>query len=83
MSAQSEVAKVSFDKMSGQLVAAENAPFGGAFVIVPPTGDPMEVLILDSRQDAGQFWGILQAKCAMALREIDLANNQAAFGGRR
>jgi hypothetical protein len=47
--------------------------FGGAFVVIPPEdgGDPFETLILDSKQNAAQFWILLKSKCEMALTESD------------
>ena len=59
--------------------------FGGAFVVVPPAegGDPLETLILDSKQDAGQFWMLLKTKCDIALGELDQKQRQASTFGRR
>ena len=39
-----------------ELNEAHGSDFGGAVVIVPPEGDPIEILILDSRKDAMHFW---------------------------
>ena len=59
--------------------------FGGAFVVVPPTdgGDPIETLILDSKQDAAQFWMLLKTKCDIALGELDAKQRQASTFGRQ
>jgi hypothetical protein len=59
--------------------------FGGAFVVIPPAdaGEPLETLILDSKQDAAQFWMLLKTKCDIALGELDQKQrSQAAFGRR-
>jgi len=54
---------------------AEEANFGGAFVILPPKdgGDVVETLILDSTQDPAQFWILLQSKCAVQIKRVDEA----------
>ncbi len=60
--------------------------FGGAFVVIPPAegGDPIETLILDSHQDATQFWSLLQAKAALMVQELEEKKRlTGAFGGRR
>lgn len=65
---------------------AESANFGGAFVVVPPQdgGEPIETLILDSKQDASQFWSLLQAKAALMIAEIEEKKRVVGtFGGRR
>ena len=59
--------------------------FGGAFVVVPPEGggDPLETLILDSKQDPAQFWNLLMTKCQIMLAELDQKQRSNASFGRR
>ncbi|MDE2099019.1 MAG: hypothetical protein KGL39_17325 [Patescibacteria group bacterium] len=60
--------------------------FGGAFVVVPPpeAGEPLETLILDTKQDPAQFWMLLKTKCDLELAALDAKQRQqATFGGRR
>lgn len=65
---------------------AEKGNFGGAFVILPPKdgGDVVETLILDSTQDAAQFWTLLKTKCDVQIRKADEASRHGqAFQQRR
>ena len=59
--------------------------FGGAFVVVPPpeAGEPLETLILDSKQDPAQFWMLLKTKCDLELSALDAKQRQQATFGRR
>ena len=60
--------------------------FGGAFVVVPPpeAGEPLETLILDTKQDPAQFWMLLKTKCDLELATLDnKQRQQSSFGGRR
>jgi len=71
--------------MAERLNHNPDSPFGGCFVVVPPNegGDPIETLILDSKQDAAQFWMLLKTKCDIALGELDQKQRQAATFGRQ
>lgn len=62
-----------FKRMYSRILANSQETYGGAFVIVPPKdgGEVIETLILDSGQDAAQFWGLLKIKCELALAQID------------
>jgi hypothetical protein len=78
-----------FRKMADALDHNKDRPFGGAFVAVIPSiedgGEPtvLDLLILDSKQNAGQFWGLLQAKCKLALDEINAVERSGQAFGRR
>ena len=75
-----------FTKMAAALKHNADAGFGGAFVLVPPRdgGDALETLILDNKQDAAQFWILLQSKCQAQIAALDSANRQVQAGyGRR
>ena len=75
-----------FTKMAETVLHNADAGFGGAFVIVPPRdgGDPLAALILDNKQDAAQFWILLQSKCQAQIAALDSANRQQQAGyGRR
>ena len=76
----------SFESMARKIVDNAGYSFGGAFVIVPPKdgGEIIETLILDSKQDAAQFWILLQSKCQAQIAALDSANRQVQAGyGRR
>lgn len=71
--AQQEVA-AKFESMARCIVSqSSGAGFGGAFVVVPPKdgGEPLETLILDSRQDPTQFWLMLKTKCDTEIATLD------------
>lgn len=75
-----------FTKMAAQLDRNSDGAFGGAFVVIPPKegGDTLETLILDSRQDATQFWILLKTKCETEIALLDQKQRSTgAFGGRR
>ncbi len=75
-----------FSKMAAALDHNSASGFGGAWVVVPPEGggEPIETLILDSKQDAAQFWSLLQAKASVMIAEIEeKKRTQGAFGVRR
>lgn len=54
--------------------------FGGCFVIVPPAegGDPIETLILDSKQDLAQFWNAVITKCQIMLADVEQKQRQGS-----
>lgn len=75
-----------FRAMADAIDRNAEGSFGGAFVVVPPpdAGDPLETLILDSKQDAAQFWMLLKTKCDLELAALDQKQRtKATFGGRR
>ncbi len=58
--------------MADRIEANGVAYFGGCFVVLPPLGfDPLSALILDNKQDAAQFFGMLKTKCDIQLATID------------
>jgi len=68
-------------EMADQIDRNEDSGFGGCFVIIPPDGGgkPISVLLLDSSQDAAQFWGLISPKAQMALQDLmnQTKNSQA------
>lgn len=75
-----EVAK-QFHAMADRVTHNVGSGFGGCFVIVPPKdgGATIETLILDSNQDAAQFWTLLQTKCQTQIALLDQAQRGQAF----
>lgn len=58
--------------------------FGGCFVVLPPQGhEALSTLILDTKQDPAQFYGMLKTKCDIALAGIEEAMRNAGGFGRR
>lgn len=67
-----------FIKMA-ELIAlnAASGTFGGAAVIVPPEGEPIEVLILDSSADPAQFIGAVKTRLDIALASLEMAQKRS------
>lgn len=73
-----------FAKMAEYITHNEAATFGGACVIVPPGGTPpIEMHVLDSAQDAGQFWATLSTRIKMEIDAIDTKKRMEMGYGRR
>jgi len=71
-----------FRAMADRMELNGSEAFGGAFVVVPPKngGEPIETLILDSQQQAAQFWVLLKTRCDLELARLDeAARNMQAF----
>lgn len=58
-----------FTKMAEAIERNKDGAFGGAFVIVPPEGAAVEVLILDPKQDPAQFWAGIETKAQIEKSE--------------
>lgn len=74
-----------FDDMAAKIRLNKDNSFGGAFVIIPPEegGAPIVTLILDSKQDPGQFFTLLKVKAEAQITMLDVARrNQSAFARR-
>ena len=65
---------VAFEVMAARIRDNAAHPFGGAFVIVAPDGTSQDLLLLDSRQAAAQFWALLQSRVQIAIAENDNAS---------
>ena len=63
--------KEPFETMALQIETNSPNAFGGAFVIVPPEGDPISTLIIDQSGSVAQFWSLVKAKAELALAEIE------------
>ena len=75
-----------FRKMADRLDLNVEQGFGGVILAFPPDGEkPIDILILDSEQDAGQFWGVIQAKAKKTLFDLDERERltKAGFGNIR
>jgi hypothetical protein len=60
-------------------------PFGGAVVIIPPGDDPpIEMLVLDSREDVLQFYSSIKTMAEVAYnRYLQKEQQNKVFGGLR
>ena len=74
-----------FADMAARIDHNKAAEFGGAFVIVPPSGDPVTFMSLDAGRDVGVFWGIVQARIAVILKQMQaqMENQQRTPWGNR
>ena len=52
--------------------------FGGACVIIPPAGggDPIELLMLDSKGDPAQFWATISTRIQIVLEDLKVKQQQ-------
>ena len=73
-----------FTKMAARIAHNEDANFGGACVIVPPGGGKaIELVMLDSAADEGQFWSTILTRIQMAIAESDKKLQQGRTFGVR
>jgi hypothetical protein len=67
-------------EMAERIDRNADGSFGGAFVLLPPGGEPVKTLLIDSGKDPAQFWGTLKTKCEMALAGLEeLQRNQNPY----
>jgi hypothetical protein len=73
-----------FTKMAERIQHNEDATFGGACVLVPPGGGKaLELLMLDTAEDEGQFWATILTRIQVAINENDQRKLQARNFGVR
>lgn len=72
-----------FDGMAEKVRGNQENGFAGAFVIVPPTGRPQTLLLLDEEADSVIFWSTLQTRVQIALKQIEDEEHGANVYGRR
>jgi hypothetical protein len=74
-----------FRAMADAIDLNEGKPFGGAVVIIAPGDDsPIEMLILDSREDALQFYMSIKTMAEVAYNDLLIKRqNNKVFGGLR
>lgn len=74
-----------FVEMAERIRRNDEAEFAGAILIVPPSGDPIAVMIADPTKDAESFWAVAAAKIEIATREYQMNKTGAGqgFGQRR
>ena len=70
-----------FRKMAERIDHNKDAGFGGACVIIPPSGagDPIEILMLDNSADLAQFFSTVATRVQRAVDEA--SNNSALASG--
>ena len=60
-----------FQAMAERIEHNDARDFAGAFVIMPPDGQPIEYLALNPKQDAAAFWGAVQAHVQRVMAEME------------
>lgn len=75
----SEARAALFDQMAAQIRLNKDAKFGGAFLMVPPDGDPFSSLMLNQDQPS-IFWAAVQTLANMALGSLEKAQRPGGFG---
>jgi hypothetical protein len=66
MTTGSEAARL-FREMADRIERSAPEEFGGAFLVVPPTGDAVDGTTVTSRPNATHFWHILSGRLDVAL----------------
>ena len=74
-----------FSKMSERVKHNTDSKFGGAAVIVPPTGagDAIELLLLDAQGDQAQFWSTILTRIQVIMQNLQEKERVASTFGRR
>jgi hypothetical protein len=62
---------VPFAEMSARIDHNTAADFGGALVIVPPSGEPLTMLVLDGNRDPALFWAAIGARIAVVVKQAE------------
>lgn len=70
-----------FDRMAARVRLNKDSEFGGAFVLVPPTGfgDPVDSLLLNTPNASLMFWHHLKSICDQTIKTMEA---QQRFSGR-
>ncbi len=70
-----------FQEMAERITKNRSESFGGAFVIVPPTGagEPMQAVTFNTGTDPAAFWMLLQAQINVTLENLK-ANQASPYG---
>ncbi len=74
-----------FNEMADRIQRNLQAEFSGAIVIVPPSGEPIAVLLTDPKPDMEAFWAMVSGKVQVATAEHFAEKNgqNNGYGGRR
>lgn len=59
-----------FREIADKIDRNPETDFGGAFIIVPPDGEPVSGILVGA-PDLGVFWGAVKLKCDKAVDTID------------
>src|SRR5229473_6751467 len=71
----SEARALLFEQMAAQIRLNKEATFGGAFLMVPPSGDPFSSLMLN-QDEPSIFWAAVKTLADVAMQSLDPRNRQ-------
>ena len=74
-----------FREMAERIGRIADQDFAGAILVVPPEGEPVEMLVVDPKQNSGHFWMAAKSRVDAAFAEhTEQARMQqmGAFGRR-
>jgi hypothetical protein len=60
-----------FTDMASAIERNKDLKFGGAVVIVPPSGDPIHFMTLDQSASLAQFYATIKTRIDIVLNEIE------------
>jgi hypothetical protein len=75
-----------FEDMANRIRRNDPGEFAGCMLIVPPssqdgrTGEPIELLLIDPKRDAVNFWSTAKSKTAIAADEFVQQHNVPPLG---
>jgi hypothetical protein len=71
-----------FARMANKIRHNAEHGFAGAFVIMPPSGESIEVLILEPASNEAVIWGQIKARIEMRLADLEdqQRRGQAGWG---
>lgn len=67
-----------FREMADRIEKNDASEFAGAILIVPPSGEPIQVMINDPTQDIEAFWSLAMSRIAIAQAENDPRRTSSA-----
>lgn len=65
----SDLAKPLADMIT-DIAKLDPARFAGAFVIIPPSGEPISAMLTDPQKSGAAFWAMVQSKIEIAVEEF-------------
>ncbi len=75
---ESEQRAILFDDMARQIRLNKSAKFGGAFLMVPPVGEPFSSLMLN-QDEPSIFWAAVKTLADVAMQALERAQRQQGF----
>lgn len=79
-----ETARLFLD-MAERIGRMAEGDFAGAILVVPPDGEPVEMLVVDPKRNAGHFWMAAKSRVDAAFAEFTAKSREQQMGvyGRR